>query len=73
MSEWLAAKTERAREGRLKRMANRQGLRLNKSRRAIDEGRYALIDRQYNAPVHPDGVNGIHVLDLDDVEHWLQD
>lgn len=64
---------EKVRENRLRRMAERRGLLLTKSRRrdpgAVDYGRYWVID-----PGHPDGGNnitpdGLH--DLDEVEYFL--
>lgn len=45
--------TEKVQENRLRRKADRQGLRLEKSRRrdpqAIDYGRYRLVDARHNA------------------------
>jgi hypothetical protein len=65
----MDAKTK-VRENRLRRMASRQGLRLEKSRQrdpmALDYGKYSLNGR----PGH------IHVFigqgDLDQVEDWLE-
>lgn len=67
--------SDKVRENRLRRMADRQGLRLVKSRRrdprAIDYGGYMLVDV-------PTGyaVAGVHPIgrphwNLDDVEDWL--
>ena len=66
----MAAKAtaERVRENRVRRMAERQGLALRKSRRrdpyAIDYGTYWLIDPSMNAVTHECG-------NLDEVEEWL--
>jgi len=67
------------RENRLRRMADRQGFRLEKSRRrdprAIGYGTYRIVDLQTNAvmPVLIDGreVGLLSGLDLDGVEKWL--
>jgi hypothetical protein len=60
---------EKVRENRLRRMADRQGLRLVKSRRrdprALDYGTYVLVDANHNIVV-----SGEH-MDLDDVERVL--
>jgi hypothetical protein len=65
---------EKVRENRLRRMAERQGLRLEKSRRrdprAIDFGMYMLIDAQTNTVV-AGADTGRHSYTLDDVEHYL--
>jgi hypothetical protein len=62
-------------ENRLRRAAERQGLRLEKSRRrdprAIDYGRYALIDPAYGGTVHASAPWGIYALDLEDIAHYL--
>jgi hypothetical protein len=61
--------SERVRELRLRRMAKRQGLALHKSRRrdprAIDYGRYWLVDVRTNVLVGPE------TRDLDDIERYL--
>lgn len=48
---------EKVRENRLRRMADRQGLRLMKSRsrdpKAVDFGLYALIDHESGGAVNP--------------------
>jgi hypothetical protein len=48
---------EKTRENRLRRMADRQGLRLQKSRsrdpNACDFGLYALIDHQTGGAINP--------------------
>jgi len=67
----------KVRENRLRRAADRQGLRLAKSRsrdpNAIDYGLYALIDIQTNAAVNP-AIAGRWVCSwtLDDVEEYLK-
>ena len=66
---------ERVRENRLRRMADRRGLRLVKSRRrdpqAIDYERYMLVDQATNAVVAGTGAIGRPSWDLDQVEAWL--
>ena len=75
--EALAADEEKVRENRFRRMADRQGLILKKSRRrdprAIDFGMYALLDANTGAPLHAGDPTGrtIYSLDLDEVEEWL--
>jgi hypothetical protein len=64
------------RENRLRRMAERQGMRLEKSRRrdprALEFGTYQLVDIRMNAIVHHNSATGVgYGLDLDDVEDWL--
>ena len=67
----------KVRENRLRRMADRRGLRLMKSRRrdpnAIDHGLYALIDLDSNRLINSDNVNSIYALTLDDVGVWLEE
>ena len=66
----MEAKTK-VRENRLRRMASRQGLRLEKSRQrdpmALDYGKYRLVN---DPPGH------IYVFigqgDLDQIEDWLE-
>lgn len=67
----------KVRENRLRRAADRQGLRLSKSRsrdpQAIDYGLYALVDVQTNGLVHPALADRwTHALTLDEVEEWLK-
>lgn len=65
---------EKVRENRLRRTAERQGLKLLKSRRrdphAIDFGTYMLVDPNRCALVPADHNRGCG-LDLDGVETWL--
>ena len=66
----------KVRENRLRRAADRQGLRLSKSRsrdpNAMDFGMYALIDQQTGGATHPAlAQRWVHTLDLDEVEHYL--
>jgi len=65
---WMA---EKVRENRLRRMANRQGLALQKSRRrdpyALEYGNYWLVNPQVNAVI----AGGKVGVSLDDVEEWL--
>lgn len=62
---------EKIRENRLRRMAERQGLALQKSRRrdprAADFGRYWLFDTQTNMLV----LGGQFGVDVDDIEAHL--
>lgn len=67
----------KVRENRLRRAADRQGLRLSKSRsrdpQAMDYGLYALIDHQTNGAIHPALADRwVHALTLEDVEEWLR-
>ena len=68
------ADTERMRENRLRRRAQRQGLMLQKSRRrnplALDYGGYWLVDVQHNLVV-AGGQGSGYALDLDAVEMFL--
>jgi len=63
--------SDKVRENRLRRMADRQGLMLRKSRRrdprAVDYGNYWLIDPEINGLV----AGGQWGIDLDEVEAWL--
>jgi hypothetical protein len=65
---------EKVRENRLRRMAERQGLRLEKSRRrdprAIDYGTYQLVDVYDNTLVAYGRQSGFG-LSLDDIEAQL--
>jgi hypothetical protein len=67
--------SEKARENRLRRMADRYGLRLLKARsrdvRAIDYGCYALADLETSGIVF--GISAIGRFDasLDDIEEYL--
>lgn len=62
-------------ENRLRRMAWRQGYELRKSRRrdrrAIDYGRWAIVDRRTDAIVAGAGIEGRYAFTLEDVEAWL--
>jgi hypothetical protein len=69
---------EKVRENRLRRMLQRRGLSLLKSKRrdpkAIDYGGYMIVDASTNALVAGDS-NGLtpFSLTIDDVEGWLKD
>ena len=67
--------SEKARENRLRRMADRQGLALRKSSRrdprAIDYGMWMIVDLFTNAVVAGTEGTGRPNLDLDDVELYL--
>lgn len=64
----------KVRENRLRRMAERQGLLLQKSKRrdtrAVDFGGYMLVDIQTNGVVLGSGAFAFSA-DLDDVETYL--
>lgn len=64
---------EKVRENRLRRMAERQGLRLVKSRRrdprAIDYGTYMLVNAEINGVVAGTAGTGRPNFTLDDVEN----
>lgn len=66
---------EKVRENRLRRMADRQGMRLVKSRRrdprAIDYGGYMLVNPEINAVVAGTESIGRPSWSLDDVEQFL--
>lgn len=67
--------SDKVRENRLRRMADRQGLRLVKSRRrderAVDFGGYMLVDVQTGGAVCGFGPFG-YAADLDDIEAYLK-
>lgn len=67
---------EKIRENRLRRMASRQGLAIRKSRtrdpRAIDYGRWVIIDPYADAVVAGTGGIGRPHWSLDDVERYLE-
>ena len=64
-------------DNRLRRMADRRGLILRKSRRrdpdAIDYGLYAVCDVQTGGTIHPEGVVSPYSLTLDEVRGYLSD
>lgn len=69
--------SEKVRENRLRRMADRQGLRLMKSRsrdpNALDFGLYALVDAETNIVVNPQlAGRWVCSWSLDDVEDCLK-
>lgn len=65
----------KVRENRLRRVAARRMMRLQKSRRrdprAFDFGTYRLIDTRTESVVIPDPASESHGATLDDVEAWL--
>lgn len=66
--------SDKVRENRLRRMAKRQGLRLEKSRRrdpkAVDYGGYMLIDIRSNGIVY--GSDDFpYQADIDEIEEFL--
>jgi hypothetical protein len=72
----VMADADKVRENRLRRMAERQGLRLEKSRRrdprALDYGTYHLVDPSNNT-LAAWGLERGYGLDLDDVERALDE
>ncbi len=68
------ATSNKVRENRLRRVALRRGLRLEKTRRrdplALDYGTYMLIDDRTNAVVAR-GLESGYGLTLDDIERHL--
>ena len=66
---------QKVEESRLRRVADRQGYRLIKTRRrdpnAFDYGLYALIDPQHGGTIHPHFVNSPYALTLDEVREYL--
>jgi hypothetical protein len=69
---------DKTRENRLRRKADRMGLRLMKSPRrdpqALDFGRYALIDHQTGGAINPALINQRTCSwSLDEVETYLQE
>ncbi len=70
----MTASRDKVRENRLRRMAERQGIRLEKSRRrdphAIDYGTYSLIDATTGVPIIGGGY-GVTGLTLDEAEKRL--
>ncbi len=66
---------EKVRENRLRRMAERQGLALKKSRRrdprAIDYERWFIVDPNLNVAVAGTEGTGRPTWSLDDVEEFL--
>lgn len=69
-----ATQGEKVRELRLRRMAERQGLALHKSRRrdprAIDFGGWMIVDMSTNSIVAGELGTG-HAMDLDQIEEYL--
>ena len=65
----------KVRENRLRRMADRQGLKLQRSPRrdthAHDYDLYALTYIDSGGTMHPEGPISIFAIDLDEVEQYL--
>ena len=75
-SSSMLCSMDKVRENRLRRVAQRRGLELSRSRRrdpaALDYGLYALIDVDTRGTVHPLLVDRFtHALTLDEVEGYL--
>lgn len=65
---------ETVREARMRRLANKHGLRLHKSKRNIDKGMYSLIDAYRNFVVFGYNSNlGWCEATLDEVEEYLKE
>ena len=68
------AERQKVRENRLRRMAERQGLALEKSRRrdpyALDYGTYQIVDPDTSGLV-ASGLDSGFGMTLDEVEKWL--
>jgi hypothetical protein len=71
----MTANPDKTRETRLRRMAERQGFTLHKSRRrdprAIDYDRWMIVDPYINGAVAGTAHTGHPNFTLDDVEDWL--
>lgn len=67
--------SEKVRENKVRRMAERQGLALKKSRRrdprAIDYGSYMLVDPHNNTLIYGGDFATGGFPDLDQIEDWL--
>lgn len=75
LQEDAMSDAEKVRENRLRRMAERQGFALTKSRRrdprATDYGMFMIINAQTNTVVTGTEGTGRPNMSLDDVEQWL--
>lgn len=60
-----------AREARCRRRAHKCGLRLNKSRREMDRGLFALIDTDTNLIIYGSNGSGLYDATLEDIEEVL--
>ena len=71
----MADQDDKVRENRVRRMAERQDLRLVKTRRrdprASDFSKFMLVDPSTNAVVVGTAATGRPEWDLDDVERYL--
>jgi hypothetical protein len=71
----MTAESDKVRENRLRRAAERQGYRLIKSRRrdpyALDFGLYGVVDAETRGTVNPSLGRSPHSWTLDEVEQWL--
>ncbi len=69
-------KTLKVRENRLRRMLERRGLQLSRSRRrdpgALDYGRYLVTEGNVVVFGHDNGLNHYSAT-LEDIEGWLAD
>ena len=73
----MDTKQERAMIQRFRRMADRQGLFLSRSRgrnpERYDYGKFMLADASTGNPIHGYFVDSPYALDLDEVEEWLSE
>ena len=74
----MATRAQKVQENRLRRVASRRGLRIEKSRRrdpdALDYGLFAIFDIESRGTIHPHGPQSSpYALDLDDVREWLEE
>jgi len=60
-----------ARERRLRRLAERQGLSLRKLRRGQDRGRYLLVDPEFDAPMRSPDRRHSHSFSLEEAERYV--
>lgn len=69
--------SEKVRENRLRRKADRMGLHVVKSRRrdpdALDYGLYMIADNETGGTIHPNYIGQPFALDLDEVEACLEE
>lgn len=71
----MGTDTDKVRENRLRRMADRQGLRLDKSRRrdprALDYGGYHLVNPSTNVLIFGEVAGRGFGASLDEIERYL--
>lgn len=76
MATMAPESSEKVRENRLRAMATRRGLAIQKSRRrdpmAIDFDRWVIVDLFTSKPVAGTGPGNLPSMTLDDVEAYLR-